>query len=71
MAGLIPTIHVFDSTRVPRRGCSRQARAWRFKHCGHWHNRSAPHFGQTPDREPLRSRGSWPSSAQVGDRDCM
>jgi len=29
MAGLVPAIHVFDPTRLWRRGCPRQARAWR------------------------------------------
>jgi len=29
MAGLVPAIHVFDAARPSRRGCPRQARAWR------------------------------------------
>jgi len=29
MAGLVPAIHVFDSIHHSRRGCPRQARAWR------------------------------------------
>jgi len=29
MAGLVPAIHVFGLLRSQRRGCPRQARAWR------------------------------------------
>jgi len=29
MAGLVPAIHVYKSTVLQRRGCPRQARAWR------------------------------------------
>jgi len=35
MAGLVPAIHVLGSRKKARRGCPRQARAWRVEQYAH------------------------------------
>jgi len=41
MAGLVPAIHVYTFVQHLRRGCPRQARAWRFHHIPHFPWRAA------------------------------
>jgi len=36
MAGLVPATHAFETARQARRGCPRQARAWRVNDCEGW-----------------------------------